>query len=231
MKSTSGLGDEIDQYIEERRTHGPERKYTPSTTLESLVQWGPAVATNNALGQSAMAIRNMRLMAGGRRFHENEQSFDILDEARWRSMNKPILYSRVEQKAAALRMLAPEKREREVQKTIDRIVKSMQTTHGKNWTAFAEAYDKLGEEKIRSMAEEEVDANFAKHVDDFEMVATKNKTTIEAIAKFVLRGDHPEVKYVEDTHGKVARYHAQTPTYRPADGVKFDEKLRQLVKS
>lgn len=223
--------DEIEEYRQELQVHGPERRYTPSTTLESLVQWGPAVATNNALGQSAMAIRNMRLMGGGRRFHENEQSFDIVDESRWRSMSKPIFYSRVEQKTAALKMLEPEKREREVQKTIDRIVKSLQRTHGKNWSAFAEAYDKLGEAKIRSMAEEEVDANFAKHVNDFKMVSTKNKTTREAIAKFVLKGDHPEVKYAEDTHGKAARYHAHTPTYRPADGAKFDEKLKQLVKS
>lgn len=230
-KSDFGLGDEIDEHIENLRTHGPEKKYTPKTTLASLVQWGPAVATNNGLGQSAMAIRSMRLMSGGRRFDEHEQSFDILDEVRWRSSNKPIFYSRVEQKAAALTMLYPEARERRIQKSIDRIVKSLQREHGKDWSAFAKAYDELGEEKIRSLAAAEVDAGFEQHVNDFALTATKNKTTREAIAKFVLKGDHPEVKYTEDTHDKLARYHAQTPTYRPTDGAKFDEKLRQLVRS
>lgn len=220
--------------MEDVRLHGPERKYTPSTTLESLVQWGPAVATNNALGQSAMAIRSMRLIGGGRRFGEHEQTFDINDEIRWRSKNQPIFYSSVEQKAAALKMLNPEKREREVQNTMDRIVKSLQEKHGKNYTAFAEEYDKLGEKKIRSMAEELADANFAKLVNDSKFKSTKTNTTREAIAKFVLKGDHPEIKFAEDTEGtlgKAARYHAQTPTYRPADGAKFDEKLKQLVRS
>lgn len=225
------MGGEVEVYTEDLRLHGPERKYTPSTTLESLVQWGPAVATNNALGQSAMAIRSMRLMGGGRRFHEHEQTFDVNDEIRWRSMGKPIFYSSVEQKAAALKMLNPEKREREVQNTIDRIVKSLQEKHGKNWTAFAEEYDKLGEKKIRSMAEELADANFARHVNDAKLRATKNNTTREAIAKFVLKGEHPEVKLAEGTLAKAARYHASTPTYRPADGAKFDEKLKQLVRS
>lgn len=227
----TSMGGKIDAYIEDLRIHGPERKYTPSTTLDSLAQWAPAVATNTALGQSAMAIRSMRLMGGGRRFHENEQSFDNIDEVRWRAMNKPIFYSRMEQKEAAMKMLDPEKREREVQKGIDRIVKSLQEKHGQNWAAFAEEYDKLGEAKIRSMAEKQVDANFARHVEDKKMEATKNKTTREAIAKFVLKGDHPEVQLAPDTLGNAARYHAHTPTYRPADGAKFDEKLKQLVKS
>ncbi|CAN8101174.1 unnamed protein product [Discula destructiva] len=232
LKADKGaMPEDVEEYIENNRIHGPERPYAPSTTLESLVHWGPAVATNNALGQAATAARSIRLMGGGRRFHEHEQSFDIIDEIRWRSENKPILYSRVEQKAAALKMLAPGKRERLVQKAFDEIVSQMQAKHGKNWTAFAEEYDNLGEDEIRRRAEEKIDASFERRVNDLELRGTKNKRTMEAISKFVLKGESPQVKNGEDTLAKAALYHAHTPTYRPVDGDKFDAKLKQLVRS
>lgn len=226
-----GFGNRIDRYMENERIHGPETEYNPSTTLESLIQWAPAVATNNALGQVAMAARSMRIVGGGRQFHEREQTFDNVDEVRWRSVGKPIFYSRVEQKEAALKMLNPERRERRVQEAIDEFVWKLQQQHGENYSAFAEDYDALGEREIRRRAEEKVDASFQKLVNDKSLKMTKNKTTREAIAKFVLRGDHPDVEIAEDIYSKAARYHAQTPTYTPTDGEKFDAKLKDLVRS
>lgn len=228
-----GHGEHIDVILENERTHGPERQYQPALTLESLVQWGPAVATNNALGQASTALRSMRLVAGGRRFADFEQTFDIEDEVRWRSAGKPIFYSRPEQKWAALRMLklAPEQREKMVQAAIEKFVKGLQLKHGKNYQAFAKAYDKLGEAGVRRQAEESVEREFEALVDDEKNVRSKNETVKEAIARLVLKGEHPPVKPADDILGNAARYHAQTPTYTPLDGDKFNAKLKQLVRS
>lgn len=221
----------IKEYQEAERMHGPERPFIPSVTLESLVHWSPAVATSNAFGQMGTAARSIRILGGGRQFHNFEQSFDIVDEIRWRSAGKPIVYSRIEQKEAALKMLTPEKRERLVQKHIDEFVKQLQKKHGKNWGAFAKEYDELGEVEIRRRAIEKCDASLLRAAKELGQDPSRKDTTKEAIAKFVLMGEHPEVKLAEDTHGKAATYHATTPTYTPLDGEKFDAKLKQLIKS
>lgn len=218
-------------YQEDERVHGPARPYTPLTTsLDSLLQWAPAVATNTALGQVAMAAQSMRVLAGGRRFHEFEQTFDVEDEIRWRTQAKPILYSSVEQKAAALRMLAPTKRETQVARAMEEMVDRLKDKHGDDYGAFARAYDALGEVEMKRLAEEKVDQRLMDYANDFAMVRTKNKTTREGIAKFVLKGEYPPVPTAPDNLSKLARYHAQTPMYRPVDGAKFDAKFQELVR-
>lgn len=189
---------EIKNYQEVERIHGPERPFVPSVALESLVHWSPAVATSNAFGQAGTAARSIRILGGGRQFHDFEQSFDVVDEVRWRNAGKPIFYSRMEQKEAAVKMLAPKKREKVVQKHIDNFVKQLQKKHGKNFGAFAKEYDELGEAEIKRRAEEKCDASLLRAVNQ-SAYPSRQATTKEAIAKFVLMGDHPEVKIAEST--------------------------------
>lgn len=219
----------VQDHVRELEVAGPERPYKPSTTLESLIGWGPAVATNTAIGQAEIAMRNLRIMGGGRGFHENEQSFRISDVKKWESTNKPIMYSRVEQKKASLMMLSPGKVEKMAQKSIDGLIGRLQKKHGTNYSAFVQEYKELTagnfKEKMRAAAEQRLD-----HIAR-DPKGTKNTITREAIIKYAAQGDHPEVKYAEDTWGKLARYHASVPTYRPADGVQFDKKVRSLIRT
>lgn len=231
LEKNQELVPELKDYAESVAIHGPERPFVPSVSLESLVHWAPAVATSNAFGQAGTAARSIRIVGGGRQFHDHEQTFDIDDEIRWRNAGKPIFYSNLAQREAALRMLTPGKRERLVQKHIDEFVKRLQEKHGKNWGAFAKEYDELGEAEIRRRAENTCDASLTRLAEKLGGGSSRKVTTKEAIAKFVLMGEHPEVKLAEDTHGKAAKYHATTPTYTPMDSDKFDAKLKQLVKS
>lgn len=246
-----GLSEEVQAYVREQQVGGPERLYKPSVTLESLVGWGPAVATNTALGQADMAFRSVRTLGGGRGAGEEEQSFKIDDVKKWLVANKPIYFSNVEQKKAAIETLSHEKRNKLVQRYMHAIVKNIQGDKGNNWGAFVESLKawatemasseegrKLGEGLIKSDARPEewlkavAEARAAAQLDSlakgFKTQNTKN--TKEAIHKFVLKGEHPEVKYAEDVYGKLATYHAQGSTYTIADGAKFDEKIRKLIK-
>lgn len=225
------MSGRVQKYMREHDIAGPERQYEPSTTLESLIGWGPAVATNTAIGQAEIAMRNLRIMGGGRGFHENEQSFRIADVKRWESANKPIMYSRVEQKKATLMMLAPGKVEKMAQKSIDGFIERLQKKHGTNYSAFVEEYKTLTARKIKDKLKAAAERQVDQVANDWDMRGTKNKTTREAIIKYAAQGDHPEVKYAEDTWGKLARYHASVPTYRPVDGAQFDNKVRSLVRT
>lgn len=245
------LDEEVQAYVREQQVGGPERAYKPSVTLESLVGWGPAVATNTALGQADMAFRSVKVLGGGRGAGEEEQSFKIDDVKKWLVANKPIYFSNVEQKKAVIQTLSHEKRDKLVQKFMDAIVKDIQKKNGNNWGAFVGSFKawaaKLASsEKGKQLSESLVKSNArpedwlkavaeARATAELENMARKYKTqntknTKEAIQKYVLKGEHPEIKYAEDVYGKLATYHAQGSTYTIADGVKFDERIRKLIK-
>lgn len=245
------LDEEVQAYVREQQVGGPERAYKPSVTLESLVGWGPAVATNTALGQADMVFRSVKVLGGGRGAGEEEQSFKIDDVKKWLVANKPIFFSNVEQKKAVIQTLSHEKRDKLVQKFMDAIVKDIQKKNGNNWGAFVESFKawaaKLAssdkgkqlsetlvksnarpEDWLRAVAEARATAELENMARRYKTQNTKN--TKEAIQKYVLKGEHPEVKYAEDVYGKLATYHAQGSTYTIADGVKFDERIRKLIK-
>lgn len=245
------LDEETQAYVRQQEVGGPERAYKPSVTLESLVGWGPAVATNTALGQATMAFRSVKVLGGGRGAGEEEESFKIDEVHKWLVANKPIYFSNVEQKKAVIETLSHEKRSKLVQKFMDAIVNQIQEKSGNNWGAFVESFKawaaklassergkQLGENLVMTNARPEdwlkavaearaaaVLKNMAK-----EYKTHNTKRTKEAIEKYVLKGEHPEVKYAEDIYGKLAAYHAQGSTYTIADGVKFDERARKLIK-
>lgn len=252
-EKNSGLGamdEEVRAYIREQEVGGVARPYTPCTTLESLVGWGPAVATNTALGQADTVMRNVRVMGGGRPHAEGEQSFKINDVKTWLSRNKPIYFSSIEQKKAAMETLSHEKREKVIQANMDAIVQEIQKKNGNNWGAFVGAFKEwaakmpstehgkklavsLGEHAtpeawLRAAAEHKANANLDALAVGYKTQNTK--TTREAIVKYALKGEHPEVKYSQDVWGKLAMYHAHGSTYRATDGEKFDEKMRKLIK-
>ncbi|KAK7718395.1 hypothetical protein SLS64_002348 [Diaporthe eres] len=247
----NSLDEEVQAYVREQQVGGPERAYKPSVTLESLVGWGPAVATNTALGQADMAFRSVKVLGGGRGAGEEEQSFKIDDVKKWLVANKPIYFSNVEQKKAVIQTLSHEKRDKLVQKSMDAIVKGIQKKNGNNWGAFVASFKEwaaklasseegkqLGESLVKSNARPEDwlrAAAEARATAKLENMARRYKTqntnnTKEAIQKYVLKGEHPEVKYAEDVYGKLATYHAQGSTYTIADGVKFDERIKKLIK-
>lgn len=249
--SLKALDEEVQVYVREQQVGGPERAYKPSVTLESLVGWGPAVATNTALGQANMAFRSVKVLGGGRGAGEEEQSFKIDDVKKWLVANKPIYFSNMEQKKAVIQTLSHEKRDKLVQKFMDAIVKDIQQKNGNNWGGFVEAFKawaaklassekgkKLDESLVKSnappeawlkaVAEARATAELEKMARMYKTQNTKN--TKEAIQKYVLKGEHPEVKYAEDVYGKLATYHAQGSTYTIADGAKFDERIRKLIK-
>jgi hypothetical protein len=245
------LDAEVLAYVREQEVGGPVRAYKPSVTLESLVAWAPAVATNTALGQAVTAFRSIKTLGGGRGAGEEEQSLKVDDVKKWFVANKPIYFSNTEQKKAVILTLAPEKRAKLVDKYMHNIVKRIQNENGNNWGAFVESLKawatklaaskegkQLGEHLLKSNARPEdwlraaAEAQANVRLQD---LATKyktqsTKTTREAIHKFVLQGEHPEVKYAEDVYGRLSTYHTLGSTYTAADGAKFDEKIRTLVK-
>lgn len=245
------LDKEVQAYVREQQVGGPVRAYTPSVTLESLVGWGPAVATNTALGQADLAFRSVKVLGGGRGAGEEEQSFKIDDVKKWLVANKPIRFSNVEQKKAVIQTLSHEKREKLIQKSMDAIVKKIQEKNGNNWGSFVESFKAWAAELASSEEGKQLDESLVKknaRPEDWLRAAAEaratarleamarsykthnTKNTKEAIQKYVLKGEHPEVKYAEDVYGKLATYHAQGSTYTIADGVKFDERIRKLIK-
>lgn len=245
------LDKEVQDYVRLQHVGGPLRHYTPSVTLESLVGWGPAVATNTALGQAEMAFRSVKVLGGGRGAGEEEQSFKIDDVKKWLVANKPIYFSNVEQKRAVIETLSHEKRDKLVQRYMDNIVKEIQHKNGNNWGGFVESFKawavklasseegkQLGEsidrsnprpeDWLKAVAEARADARLQEMATNYKTQNTKN--TREAIQKHVLKGEHPEVKYAEDVYGKLAAYHAKGSTYTNTDGAKFDERARKLIK-
>ncbi|ROW14801.1 hypothetical protein VPNG_03716 [Cytospora leucostoma] len=246
----AAMDEEVKAYVRQQEVGGVERPYTPSTTLESLLGWGPAVATNTALGQADIAVRNVRIMGGGRPLAEGEQSFKINEVKTWLARNKPIFFSSIEQKKAVMETLSHDKRDKVVQRNIDATVREIQKTTGNNWGAFVEGLKKWAAELpstehgkkiaesagkhatpealLKAFAQHKADANLAALAQTYKTQNTK--TTREAIVKYALKGEHPEVKYAEDVYGKLAMYHAHGSTYRISDGEKFDEKMRKLIK-
>lgn len=243
------MDQEVKAFVQEQEVGGKATAYTPSTTLESLVGWGPAVATNTALGQADIAMRNVRIMGGGRPLAEGEQSFKINEVKSWLARNKPIFFSSLDQKKAVMETLSHERKERIIQANMDATVKEIQKTTGDNWGAFVSALKEwsakmpstelgrklaasVGENAtpeawLRAVAEHKANTNLTALAVGYKTQNTK--TTREAIARYALKGEHPEVKYSEDLFGKLAMYHAHGSTYRITDGDKFDEKMRKLI--
>lgn len=246
----SAMDAEVRAYVREQEIGGVARAYTPSTTLESLIGWGPAVATNTALGQADLAVRNMRLMGGGRPYVEGEQSLKFNEVRTALARNKPIFFTTIGQKKAAMETISHEKRERVIQRNMDATIQEIQKTTGDNWGAFVGAFKEWSakmpsteigkklagsvgknptpEAWLRALAEYKANANLNALAVGYKTQNTK--TAREAITKYALKGEHPEVKYAEDVYGKLAMYHAHGSTYRAADGQKFDEKMRKLIR-
>lgn len=223
------LSETLQEYVQEIDEAGPVRAYQPSTTINSLVGWGPAVATTTVLGQVETAVRAMRLMGGGRAYSELEQSFGFQDLQRWHSAGKPIMYSRLEQKEATVKMLNPDKVEKMLDKSIQSTIKRLKKKHGTDYGAFVKEFRSLGTVgELREKRREEHELKFAGQV---AAVDEKAATTKQAILQYGIEGDHPEVEYSEDTWGKLARYTAQGRTYRPADAAKFEKKMRSLIRT
>ncbi|KAF3764240.1 hypothetical protein M406DRAFT_107357 [Cryphonectria parasitica EP155] len=226
------MDEEVQKYVATLDAGGVERPYKPSTTLESLIGWGPAVATNTAIGQAEIAVRNMRIMGGGRGFQEAESTFELKDVNRWLSAGQPIFYSNMEQKKGVTMMLSPGKADKIVEKKHAAIIEKGKEKYGEDWAAFVKAYNKRGTaDEIEKKSREQAERVLIKHVNDRNLVSTKNKTTREAIIKYAVKGDHPVIKQAEDTWGKLAMYAAHERSYRPVDAARLEAKVRTLVKA
>lgn len=220
---------------------GVKVAYEPSTTLESLLGWGPAVATNTAYGQAEVAVQGMRVVGGGRAFHENDQSFLKQDINKWRSAGKPIFFSNPEQKLAAYKQ-THQTADEWAEPLIENKIKELQERHGTDYESFVAAYEKLDEgrtndgwpmqiavqHRLKKIEQGERAQAFAA---EKWMGEGRTEKTREAIVKFTIKGDHPEVKYADDIWGRMAAYHAHERSYRPADAAKFEEKIRSVVRS
>lgn len=228
------MDSSVDHYQDLFEAGGSEQTYFPKTkSLNTLLGHGPAVATNTALGQAEIAIRNMRIIAGGRGVaSQRESSFELRDINRWKSAGKPIMYSNVNQMKSAALMLAPGKLEKIAERIHDALVKKWQDKYGDDYAGFVNQYTAAGGlDGIMKRARHTAQRQFDNVVEDRQLRRTKNKTTREAITKFALLGDHPVVKPAEDTWGKLAMYAAHERSYRPVDAASFEAKVRTLVKA
>lgn len=220
------LNDATKAYIREQEM-GVEVTYKPSFTPKSLVGWGPAVATNTATGLHEIAVRNIRLMGGGRPHSEGEQTFEGIDMQRWLKGGKPIYFSSMQQKKGMLKTLQGSKKGPTPlveTKAFDVLMQRLKNDHGNDYGAFVKAFNaRFDPAAMRQQLD-------AQQADKARRLFTRHSATVkEAVAKYALKGDHPTVQYAEDNYGKVAVYQARGSTYRPADGAKFDAKMKTLV--
>ncbi|PSR97218.1 hypothetical protein BD289DRAFT_480245 [Coniella lustricola] len=233
-QETSQMDESVKDYEETFEAGGLDQPYKPRTlSLKRLLGHGPAVATNTALGQAEIAIRNMRIIAGGRGVASiYESSFELTDIKRWRSAGKPIMFSNLEQKKSAELMLAPGKLERTAERIHDALVRRWQVQYGEDYESFVKAYMSHGGlDGIMEKARKQARRQFNQSVDDRQLKRTHNKTTRDAIAKFALKGDHPEIKPATDTWSRLAMYAAHERSYRPMDAASLEQKVRTLVKA
>lgn len=222
----------LEEYVENFDAGGVERAYTPSTTLESLVGWGPAVATNTAMGQADTAVQNLRVMGGGRGHAEKESGFELIDVQRSLSSGTPIYYSNAEQKRGVKLTLCQGAVEEAAEMVQEMIVRKLQRRHGENYWAFVADYNERGgEEGIKKKAREIVETTYLSSVEGDKRSLRGNEKTREAINNYAVKGDYPQVKYAEDLWGKLAMYAAHERSYRPADAVKLEQKVRTLIKT
>lgn len=221
------LSDAAKQYIRDTEM-GVELTYNPSVTPSSLIGWGPAVATNTATGLHEIALRNIRVLAGGRPHSDGEQTFEGIDMKRWLAGGKPIYFSSFEQKEGMVKTLEGSKKgptPLSETKIFKKIIAGLQKKHGEDYGAFVNAVEAIDPAVLRQRIEAAHQAKIQ------HTLTTRSRTVKEAIAKYALKGEHPPIKYSEDTYGKLAKYHALGSTYRPADGAKFDAKMKTLVAS
>ncbi|KAK3693712.1 hypothetical protein B0T22DRAFT_47613 [Podospora appendiculata] len=89
-----------EQAVHDRLEQGVVTEYTPSVTLESLVGYGPALATDAALGNVETAMRNMRVLGGGRPFDSTTGVTADPREAvkRYYHEKKPLFFNTPEEK-------------------------------------------------------------------------------------------------------------------------------------
>lgn len=208
---------------------GVDVPYKPSMSPNSLVGWGPAVATNTSTGLHEIAVRNMRILAGGRPHSEGEQTFDHTDMKRWLGAGKPIYFSSIEQKEGMVKTLQGSRKDPKPifeTKIFQGLVASLKKEHGDDYGAFVKAFNtKFNPVAIRQRMD-------AAHETKVQRALTGRSDTVkEAIAKYAVKGEHPTIQYAEDTYSRLASYHARGSTYRPADAAKFDAKMKTLVAS
>lgn len=222
------LNEATKAYIRELEM-GIDIPYKPSFTPSSLTGFGPAVATNTPTGLHEIAVRNMRLLAGGRPHSEGEQTFELLDMTRWIRGQKPIYFSSIEQKEGMVKTLQGSRKNPKPiveTKLFEKLMKRLKRKHGDNYGAFVDAFNaKFDPVTLR----QELDAAQEKNV--WQAITGHSGTVKEAIAKYALKGEHPPIQYAEKTYDRLAMYHARGSTYRPADGAKFDAKVQTLVAS
>lgn len=208
---------------------GVDVPYKASISPSSLVGWGPAVATNTSTGVHEIALRNMRILAGGRAHSEGEQTFDHPDVKRWLGAGTPIYFSRMEQKEGMFKMLRGHKKDSEPifeTKMFQGLVARLRKEHGDDYGAFVKAFNAQFNPVTFKQAME------AAHKRKSESALTARSGTVkEAIAKYAIKGEHPTIQYGEDTYSRLASYYARGSTYRPADAAKFDAKMKTLVAS
>lgn len=220
------FNDNVKAYMRETEM-GVDVPYKPSISPTSLIGWGPAVATNTPTGLHEIAVRNIRLVGGGRPHSEGEQTFERIDMARWIRGAKPIYFSSIEQKEGMIKTIeGSRKTPKPISQTrvFRQMVKRLQKEHGNNYGAFVKAFNKKfdpAEFRKRAEAAHELKVQRA-------MIAHSG-TVKEAITKYALKGEHPTVQYAEDTYSRLATYHARGSTYRPADAAKFDAKMKTLL--
>ncbi|KAM7189377.1 hypothetical protein V8F20_010193 [Naviculisporaceae sp. PSN 640] len=92
----------------DRLDQGELTTYTPQATLESLVGYGPAIATDNTLGKLESALHTMRVMGGGRAF-DNDPASTVDPRAyakRYFHEKEPVFFNTVEEKKWLHRALA-----------------------------------------------------------------------------------------------------------------------------
>jgi len=84
----------------DRLDQGELTPYTPQATLEGLLGFGPAIATDNTLGKMESALRSMRMMGGGQAF-DNDPAGTVDTKAiakRYLHDKKPIFFNTKQEK-------------------------------------------------------------------------------------------------------------------------------------
>jgi hypothetical protein len=83
----------------QREEQGVVTAYTPSATLDDLVGYMPATATDSSLARVSSAMRSMRLLAGGKPYYAegyyNEHEGSLF---RYREDKKPVFFDDLKEK-------------------------------------------------------------------------------------------------------------------------------------
>lgn len=228
------LGPEVQEYIK-TTAEGADVPYTPSLTLDSLIGYGPAVATNTSLGAVETAMRSMRLLGGGRSFAATELTFQMSELERPLHGGKPIFYSSLQQKMSARKDLerkySKDTDDAKVDRVLRRTLRTIKKTNKNDANALNAALQKFEDNK-----EEEI-KRIRNAIEKQERTRTTHwktpkDSTKKAILQFAVQGKHAAPKYAgSDVLKRLSMYHAHGSTYRAGDGQKFDDKAKALLAS